>query len=121
MNQRWSAAFRTRASRPSRATSLGKAVVGRALSDTLVEGSCDRAERTSIPSRARGEGDEESDLDVLVCVRDLTRSERREALDVVYDLELALGVRIDLILRDAEPAALGAALASEILRDGVAV
>ena len=76
---------------------------------------------TLFGSRARGEGDEESDLDVLVCVRDLTRSERREALDVVYDLELALGVRIDLILRDAEPAALGAALASEILRDGVAV
>lgn len=76
---------------------------------------------TLFGSRARGEGDEESDLDVLVCVHDLTRSERREALDVAYDLELALGVRIDPILRDAEPAALGAALASEILRDGVTV
>lgn len=40
-------------------------------------------------SFARGEAHEESDVDVLVVVDDLTEKERREVLDLAYDVALA--------------------------------
>lgn len=39
-------------------------------------------------SRARGEGRDDSDLDVLVDVRDVTSSERAAILDLAHDLSL---------------------------------
>jgi predicted nucleotidyltransferase len=70
-------------------------------------------------SRARGEGNEASDLDVLVTIRNLTRDERRDVLDLADDVERAFGLRVEPLVRDVDPRALGAALAREIARDGV--
>jgi predicted nucleotidyltransferase len=39
-------------------------------------------------SWARGEAGDESDVDVLVVVADLTESERRDVLDLAYDVAL---------------------------------
>jgi predicted nucleotidyltransferase len=76
---------------------------------------------TLFGSRARGEGDEFSDLDVLVRLTQLTRSDRRAVVDVAYSIELEDGVRIEPVVRDSDTGALGAALAGEIQQDGVAV
>ena len=44
-----------------------------------------RLERTVLfGSRARGDAREDSDIDVLVVIRDMTPSERREAVDLAY-------------------------------------
>jgi predicted nucleotidyltransferase len=72
-------------------------------------------------SRARGEGDETSDLDVLVTIRELTRDERHAVLDLADDVERAFGLRIEPLVRDVDPRSLGAALAREIARDGVSL
>jgi predicted nucleotidyltransferase len=45
-------------------------------------------------SRARGEGNEESDLDVLVVVRELTGAERREIFFFAGDLLTRHAVRV---------------------------
>jgi predicted nucleotidyltransferase len=71
-------------------------------------------------SRARAEGHETSDLDVLVLVRGLTKEERREIIDEACARELDTGLAISPLVRD--PLAvrpLGGSLAAEIARDGV--
>lgn len=53
-------------------------------------------------SRARGEGDEESDLDLAFVVTSRGRARRREIYDVAYEIGLRLGVHLapTLIERD---------------------
>ena len=70
-------------------------------------------------SRARGEGHDASDLDVLVLVTDLTASERRDVIDAAYDLELASGLLIEPIVRDAAAWRPDVGLGREIARDGL--
>jgi len=74
---------------------------------------------TLFGSRARGGGDEESDLDVYVIVRDVTRAERQSVIDTAFDLEISHGVRIEPLVRGAGIEMLGAGLAAELRRDGV--
>jgi predicted nucleotidyltransferase len=69
-------------------------------------------------SRARSEGTESSDLDVLVLVRGLTRQERRDIIDLAYDRELETGLAISPLVRDPAGPSLRAGIASEIARDG---
>jgi predicted nucleotidyltransferase len=65
-------------------------------------------------SRARGAGRDDSDLDVLVDVCDVTRDERGAILDVAADLGLASGLVLSvLVVRE------GMRLSEEILRDAV--
>src|SRR3989338_2418563 len=45
-------------------------------------------------SRARGEGDEESDIDLLLLVKDLGREEKSRILDWACDLSLDTNVRL---------------------------
>jgi predicted nucleotidyltransferase len=65
-------------------------------------------------SRARGEGRDDSDLDVLVDVRDVTTDERGAILDLAHDL----GLEADLVL---SPLVLRARVTPrpDILRDAV--
>ncbi len=72
-------------------------------------------------SRARSEGTESSDLDVLVMIRGLTRQERRDIIDLAYDRELETGLAISPLVRDPAGPSLGAGIASEIARDGRAL
>jgi predicted nucleotidyltransferase len=72
-------------------------------------------------SRARSEGTESSDLDVLVLVRGVSRQERREILDLAYARELETGLLISPFVRDPEGAPLAAGIAGEIARDGRAL
>lgn len=44
-------------------------------------------EVTLFGSHARGEAHEESDVDVLVVIQDLTESERRDVLDLAYRVD----------------------------------
>jgi predicted nucleotidyltransferase len=74
---------------------------------------------TLFGSRARGEGDEHSDLDVLVLVRGMSAVDRRRVIDVVHDVELACGLAIGPLVRDPRWTASGAPLVDEIERDGV--
>jgi uncharacterized protein len=74
---------------------------------------------TLFGSRARGEGRDDSDLDVLVAIRGVTRDERREVLDLAADLEMAHELVLSPLVTDADAQRLSAALAQEIARDGV--
>lgn len=51
-------------------------------------------------SRARGEGDEESDLDVLVLLKDLNRTEKSQILDWACDLWLEHGTILSPLVMD---------------------
>src|SRR5579862_2311566 len=79
------------------------------------------AAMTLFGSRARGEGHEESDLDVLVLVEGLSSSERRAVLDDVFDIELATGLSVSPLVRAREVWRPHGALAREIERDGDAL
>lgn len=59
---------------------------------------------TLFGSRARGQGDEHSDLDVYVVVRDLASADRRAVVDIASDLSLASGLLLSPLVR--APAAL---------------
>jgi predicted nucleotidyltransferase len=72
-------------------------------------------------SRARGEGHPESDLDVLVAVRGLTRGERGEILDLALDLELEHGLLLSPLVRDPAARPLAPGLRREIEREGLAL
>jgi predicted nucleotidyltransferase len=72
-------------------------------------------------SRARGEGHEESDLDLLVELVDLAPAERREVLDLALEAELATGLRLSPLVRSAGSPGLSPALREAIARDGVAL
>jgi len=74
-------------------------------------------------SRARGEGQPDSDLDVALIVTAAGRARRYELYDVAYDLGLRLGVDVALLvlererlqaLRDSERL-----LAADLDRDGI--
>jgi len=52
-------------------------------------------------SRARGTGRDDSDVDVLVDVRDVTAAERNEILDLAADLAVECGLVLSpLVVRD---------------------
>ena len=65
-------------------------------------------------SRARGEGRDDSDLDVLVEVRDATSAERGDVLDLAADLGVEHGLVLSLlVLRE------GTTVPRDILREAV--
>lgn len=70
-------------------------------------------------SRARGEGHEDSDLDVLVTIRSLSSRDRRDILDFAFDLELASGRVLSPLVRDEATWSFESPLGREIARDGV--
>jgi predicted nucleotidyltransferase len=76
-------------------------------------------------SYARGQAHEESDLDLLVVVRDLTRVEKLELIDMATEEALGQGIALHaLIMSQAEHAqlhALEARLVRDIADEGVAV
>jgi predicted nucleotidyltransferase len=66
-------------------------------------------------SRARGAGRDDSDLDVLVDVQDVTRDERTAIIDLAADLSVEHGLVLSpLVLREARER-----LPEEILREAV--
>ncbi len=74
-------------------------------------------------SRARGEGDEESDVDLAFIVTTAGRARRREIYDLAYDIGLRTGIDLApmLIERDrlATLRARERLFAAELDRDGV--
>ncbi len=70
-------------------------------------------------SRARGEGHEDSDVDVLVLLQCAARSDTSAIMDLAYAIELDTGVAISPLVRDAASWSAASPLASEIARDGV--
>jgi predicted nucleotidyltransferase len=74
-------------------------------------------------SRARGEGDEESDLDLAFIVTPRGRARRREIYDLAYDIGLRLGVDLAPMLIERERLdtlrARERLFAAELDRDGV--
>lgn len=83
------------------------------------------ASLTVFGSRARGEGSEESDLDVLVVVDELTGSEARDVRYLAGDLLTRHGVLVaPLVLSREQFARLRARerrIAREIERDGISL
>lgn len=76
------------------------------------------AELRLFGSRARGEGHEESDLDLLVLVDGLTREERREVLDLAFDVGLASGLMLSPLAQDSQQWRRDLPLAVAIEREG---
>ncbi len=74
---------------------------------------------TLFGSRARGEGHEESDLDVLVVVRRSSRALRNAVLDVAADVEARTGLSLSPVVMDEESLARSLPLRGAVLRDGV--
>ncbi len=72
-------------------------------------------------SRARGEGHEESDLDLLVLVRSYDSAERRRVLDVAADVDDETELRLSPIVMDQERFDASAPLHDAVMRDGVPV
>ena|SRR5580704_9746152 len=72
-------------------------------------------------SRARGEGRNDSDLDVLVRVERLTSDERRRLQDAGFDVGLAHRLVLSPRVADADSWRPDAPLAVAIARDGVAL
>jgi len=70
-------------------------------------------------SRARGEGHEASDLDVLVTIRSISPAERREVLDIAFDLEATSRLTLSPLVRDEGTWSFDSPLGREIERDGV--
>lgn len=89
-----------------------------ALKSALAASFGDRLRRVSLfGSRARGAGRDDSDLDVLVDVHDVTRGERGAILDLAADLGVEHGLVLSvLVLREG-----AARLSEEILRECVAL
>lgn len=99
----------------TQALSTFVASVQRVLGDTS-------ADFILFGSRARGEGDEESDLDVLVRVKGLTRAQRRAVQDVAHDVTESHGFALNpCVVRDEEWPTNAPALARQIARDGISV
>ena len=70
-------------------------------------------------SRARGEGHEESDLDLLVLVRAYDAVERRRVLDVAADVDDETGLRLSPIVMDQPRFDASSPLRDAVDRDGV--
>jgi predicted nucleotidyltransferase len=80
----------------------------------------DRIERLVLfGSRARGEGHEHSDLDVLVLLQGLTPAERREVLDIASDVEDELRLIVAPIVRDPARWPAWVPLAKVIAEEGI--
>ena len=74
---------------------------------------------TLFGSRARGEGRDDSDLDVLVLVRALTRDERRAVIDFAADLGVESGLVLSLLVADAARFSADLPLARAVAAEGV--
>jgi predicted nucleotidyltransferase len=72
-------------------------------------------------SRARGEGHEDSDLDVLVLIEDAGPADRRGALDIAWEIERARGIALSPLVRDPRRWRPPLSLARELARDGRSV
>ena len=70
-------------------------------------------------SRARGEGHEDSDLDVLVLLRDLKRDDRSAVIDIAFDLELREGLVLSPLVKDPAVFRWDRPLGVNIAKDGV--
>jgi predicted nucleotidyltransferase len=70
---------------------------------------------TLFGSRARGEGRDDSDLDVTVDVLDVTRAERGAILDLATDLGVEHGLVLSVVVLREGAARLPAA----VLREGI--
>jgi uncharacterized protein len=77
-------------------------------------------------SAARGEADEESDLDLLIVTTDaLTRFKRHEITDIIFEVNLKYGTNFSSLVVDQETWETGIIsvlpLRDEILKNGVRV
>jgi hypothetical protein len=70
-------------------------------------------------SRARGEGHEDSDLDVHVLLDGMTREERRALQDAAYDVSEEFHVIVSPLVASADAWRLDAPIARAIATDGV--
>lgn len=77
-------------------------------------------------SVARGEADDESDLDVLILTKEpLARPTRHRITDLIFDINLRYGTNLSSLVIDRENWETGAAsvlpIHEEIVKDGIAV
>lgn len=70
-------------------------------------------------SRARGEGRDDSDLDVLVVVRALSREERRRTIDDATDVGLDLDLVLSPLVVEEDAWRASPPIAAEIAREGI--
>jgi uncharacterized protein len=70
-------------------------------------------------SRARGEGRDDSDLDVLVVIAGLSRDERGRVLDIGADISMDMGLVMSPLVRDGTWLTSESPLAHEIATEGV--
>ena len=75
-------------------------------------------------SAARGEADEESDLDLMIVVSEpISRFKRHEITDIVFDVNLQFGTNFSTLVVDQQSWNVGMisvlGLKDEILRDGI--
>ena len=70
-------------------------------------------------SRARGEGHEDRDLDVLVVVRAANRAVRFRVLDIAAELDVQTGLRLSPVVVDALGLAAAPALAGAVAHEGI--
>jgi predicted nucleotidyltransferase len=70
-------------------------------------------------SRARGEGHEESDLDLLVLVRTFESGMRRRVLDIAADIDDETGLRLAPVVMDQQRFDRSSPLHDAVVRDGV--
>ena len=70
-------------------------------------------------SRARGEGHEDSDLDVLVVVRTANRAVRHRVLEIAAELDVQTGLRLSPVVVDAKGLAASPALAGAVAHEGI--
>ena len=102
-------------------------MVARALADWLRKRFGDRVQSVVLfGSVARGEADDESDIDMLVLVRDkLSRPEQKEIADYSYDLDLANGTLTQWFVETIDhwdiPAVRGSGLRKAVESEGIPV
>ena len=75
-------------------------------------------------SVARGEGDDESDVDLMIVISEpITRFRRHEITDIVFDVNLQFGTNFSTLVVDKESWDTGMIsvlpLRDEIMRDGI--
>jgi predicted nucleotidyltransferase len=70
-------------------------------------------------SRARGEGHEESDLDILILLQEIRSEDKCAIAQLAFDLELEHGLALGPLVRDAQAWRDDSSLGREIARDGV--
>jgi predicted nucleotidyltransferase len=75
-------------------------------------------------SQARGDASEQSDVDVLAVVRDLTWDERLEAIDLGFDVSILRGLHVSpVVMAEADfdrLVTLESSFAGNVLREGIA-